>query len=133
MNTETKPVSSVTETSATAATGLRRNAIKMVLSYQWIVNNIYYILFLALLTVGYIFNGHQADRTIRQINRTAGEIRQLEYEYKTLKSELMYKSREAELLRATQPMGLILTRTPHQRIPVSHTPSSKSKNNKNPS
>jgi cell division protein FtsL len=98
-----------------------KTALRKIFGYEWVLHNINFILFLALLAVVYIYNGHQSDRTIRQINRTAKEIKQLQYEYKTLKSELMYKSREAELLKATEPLGLTLTRTPHQRIPATNT------------
>lgn len=63
-------------------------------------------MFLALLAVIYIYNGHYADKTIRNINRTAREVKELQYEYKTVKSEVMFRSKQSELVKAVEPLGL---------------------------
>ena len=76
------------------------------LNYQSIVKQIPFFLFLALLAVIYIYNGHYADKTIRQINRTAKEVKELQYEYKTVKSEVMFRSKQSELTKAVEPLGL---------------------------
>ncbi len=46
---------------------------KRLLNYQSIVKQIPFFLFLGLLAVIYIYNGHYADKTIRNINRIAGK------------------------------------------------------------
>ena len=76
------------------------------LKYQWIVKNIPYFLFLSLLAVIYIYNGHYSDNTIKDINKTSRELKELQYEYKSLKSEVMFRSKESELARAVEPLGL---------------------------
>lgn len=76
------------------------------LNYQSIVKQIPFFLFLALLAVIYIYNGHYADKTIRSINRTAREVKELQYEYKTVKSEVMFRSKQSELVKAVEPLGL---------------------------
>ena len=76
------------------------------LNYQSIVKQIPFFLFLALLAVIYISNGHYADKTIRAINRTAKEVKELQYEYKTVKSEVMFRSKQSELAKAVEPLGL---------------------------
>ena len=76
------------------------------LNYQWIVRNISYFLFLAVLAVVYIYNGHYADKTARNINRVSKELKELQYEYKTLKSEVMFRSKQSELAKAVEPFGL---------------------------
>jgi hypothetical protein len=76
------------------------------LNYQSIVKQIPFLLFLALLAVIYIYNGHYADNTIRKINRTAKEVKELQYEYKTVKSEVMFRSKQSELAKAVEPLGL---------------------------
>jgi hypothetical protein len=76
------------------------------LNYQSIVKQIPFFLFLALLAVIYIYNGHYADKTIRNINRTAKEVKELQYEYKTVKSEVMFRSKQSELAKAVEPLGL---------------------------
>jgi cell division protein FtsL len=84
----------------------RRPAWKRMLSYRWIVKNIPYFLFLAVLAVVYIYNGHNADKTIRQITRVNRELKELQYEYKTMKSEVMFRSKQSELAKAVEPFGL---------------------------
>ena len=63
-------------------------------------------MFLALLAVVYIYNGHNADNTIRRINRTAKEVKELKYEYIDLKSEVMFLSKPGEVIKAVVPLGL---------------------------
>ncbi len=83
-----------------------KSSLKNLFNYQWIVKNIAFFLFLAGLAVIYIANGHKADRTIRRINSTNTSLKELQYEYKTLKSELMFKSQEAQIVKAAEPLGL---------------------------
>lgn len=86
---------------------------KRLLGYQWIVKNIPFFLFLAVLAVIYIYNGHYADKTVRNINKVSRELKELQYEYKTLKSEVMFRSKQSELVKAVEPLGLKeLTRPP---------------------
>lgn len=79
---------------------------KRMFRYQWIVKNIPFFLFLAVLAVIYIYNGHYADKTVRNINKTSNELKELQYEYKTLKSEVMFRSKQSELAKAVAPLGL---------------------------
>lgn len=74
--------------------------------YRWIVKNIPYFLFLSVLAVIYIYNGHYADKTIRNINTVSRELKELQYEYKTLKSEVMFRSKQSELVKAVADQGL---------------------------
>ncbi len=83
------------------------------LNYQSIVKQVPFFLFLALLAVIYIYNGHLADKTIRNINRTAKEVKELKYEYIAVKSKVMYQSKQSELVKAVEPLGLKeLTKSP---------------------
>ena len=79
---------------------------KLLLNYQWMVSNIPFFLFLSLLTVIYIFNGHYAEKTIKDINRTARELKEVQYEYKTVRSELMFQSKQTEIVKVVEPLGL---------------------------
>src|SRR5688572_6978239 len=76
------------------------------LNYQSIVRQVPFFMFLAFLAVVYIYNGHYADKTIRNINRTAKDVKELQYEYKTVKSEVMFRSKQSELVKAVEPLGL---------------------------
>ena len=83
---------------------------------SWITKNLNYFLFLAGIAILYIANGHMADKTIRNINKTTQEIKDLQYEYKTIKSEVMYKSEEAQVEKAAAPLGLKITKDVPQRL-----------------
>lgn len=100
-------------------------AIGGLFSYRWIVKNIPFFLFLSVLAVLYIANGHMADNRIRKINDTGRKLKDLQYEYKTLKSEMMFKSRESEMVKAAAPLGLIMDSSSPYRIKlISRKPAS---------
>lgn len=77
-----------------------------VMQAKWLVHYVPFVLFLGLLGVMYIANGHYADDTIRKTVQAKAELKQLQYEYKTLQAELMYRSKESELAKAVAPLGL---------------------------
>ena len=79
---------------------------KRLLNYQSIVKQVPFFLFLTALAVLYIYNGHYADKTIRNINKTAKDVKELQYEYKTVKSEVMFRSQQSELAKTVEPLGL---------------------------
>ncbi len=76
------------------------------LNYQSIVKQVPFFLFLAALAVVYIFNGHYADKTIRKINNITKEVKELKYEYIAVKSKVMYQSKQSELVKVVEPLGL---------------------------
>ena len=86
------------------------------LNYHWIVKNMPFFLFLSLLAVIYIYNGHYAEKKIKDINKTARELKELQYEYKTVKSELMFQSKQSEIVKAVEPLGLKELTQPPMRI-----------------
>jgi hypothetical protein len=89
---------------------------------KWLVHYVPFVLFLGVLAVLYIANGHYADTTSRQISAARYELKQLQYEYKTLKAELMYRSKESELVRTVAPLGLKrLAEPPIHIIPETET------------
>ena len=90
--------------------------IKKWLDYQWVVKNIYFFLFLAVLAVAYIYNGHYAENTIKDINRNARALKELQYEYKTVKGELMMRGKQSELAKAVEPLGLKELKEPPVKI-----------------
>ena len=91
------------------------------LYYRWIVKNIPFFLFSALLTVLYIANGHFADKNIRKINATAKHLKEMEYEFKTVKRDVIFRSKESELVKAVEPLGLKELSAPPMKIGDSTT------------
>jgi len=99
-----------TETKKTS----KRTRWKTWISLEWIVKNVPYFLFLAVLAIVYIYNGHYSDNTIKDINKISKDIKELQFEYKTLKSEVMLQSKQSELVKAVEPLGLkTLTEPPY--------------------
>ena len=86
------------------------------LYYRWIVKNIPFFLFTALLTVLYIANGHFADKNIRKINATAKHVKEMEFEFKTVKRDVIFRSKESELVKAVEPLGLKELTAPPMKI-----------------
>ena len=93
-----------------------KNPLRGLLNYEWIVKNTGFFLFLSVLAVLYIANGHMADRTIRRINAINNELKELQFKYKTLKSELMYKTEESQIVQLVAPMGLKISKDMPERI-----------------
>jgi hypothetical protein len=82
-------------------------------NYRFIVKNIPFFLFLSALAVLYIYNGHYADKLIRKIGTSEKNIKELQYEYKSIRSEVIFRSKASELAKAVEPLGLKeLTRGP---------------------
>lgn len=85
---------------------------KRLLNYKAIVRQIPFFLFLAMLAVIYIYNGHLADKTIRNISRTSNELKELKFEYKDVQGDVLKRSKQSELIQAVQPLGLKELTTP---------------------
>lgn len=79
---------------------------KRLLNYGSVVKQMPFFLFLAGLAVIYIYNGHLADKLSRDITKTEKELKELEYEYKTVKGQVLFQSKQSELVKAVVPLGL---------------------------
>lgn len=83
---------------------------------RWIVKNIPFYLFASALALVYIANGHYADKMVRDINTTAKNLKEKEYEFKTVKRDVIFRSKESELARAVEPLGLKELTVPPVRL-----------------
>jgi hypothetical protein len=81
-------------------------------NYTWIVKNIPFFLFLSALAVAYIYNGHMADKLVRKIAASEKNIKELQYEYKSIKADVIYRSKASELIKAVEPLGLKESKEP---------------------
>ena len=105
-----------------------KSAIIGMLNYEWIVMNISFFLFLAFIAILYIANGHLTDKTIRRINATQRELKVLQFEYKTIKSELMRRSRAIEVQTAMEPYGLVVSKEMPIRLAIENKIKTPTKN-----
>lgn len=83
-----------------------KTVVKKYFHYSTIVKNVPFILFLSLLAIVYIYNGHYADNLTRQISKTEKSVKEKEYEFKSIKSEVIFRSKASELSKVVEPMGL---------------------------
>jgi hypothetical protein len=88
------------------------------INYKLITQNLPFILFLAVIALVYIANSHLAEKKVRKINKLSREIKELKWEYLSVKSELMFRSKLSEVSKAVEPLGLKELSTPPQRIEV---------------
>lgn len=76
------------------------------------------ILFVMLLSLIYISNTHYAEKTTRQIDRTQSEVEDLRADYTTLKSDVMFASKQSEVARRVKAMDLEESMNPPYKIVV---------------
>jgi hypothetical protein len=65
-----------------------------------------FMLFITGLTLLYIANSYYAEKKIRQINKVTNELKELRSEYITSKSKLMFVSKQSEVAKTAESMGL---------------------------
>lgn len=76
------------------------------------------ILFVMVLGLLYISNTHHAERTTRAINRAQTEVEDLRADYTTLKSDVMFASKQSEVARRVKETGLKESLRPPYKIVV---------------
>lgn len=73
-------------------------------------------LFLAGLGLFYIYNAHYAQRIVRKTDDIKDEIKELRAEYITIKSDLMYQSKQSQIIKRLSASELKELRTPPFKI-----------------
>ncbi len=79
-----------------------------------------FVFFLTLLAIMYIANSYIAERTIRDIDKTERDIKELRSEFITGKSELMYRSKLSQVATAIESKGLKESTVAPKKIVVEH-------------
>jgi len=87
-------------------------------SYSNVVRNTLFIVFLVGLGVIHVANTHLAERSIRKVNKKEKELKELRWEYMTLKSNLMYERKQSELADKLSETGIIELKEPPNKIVV---------------
>lgn len=70
--------------------------------------NFQYLLFLGFLGVVYIANAHFAEKSVRRIQQRQKEMKELKWQYVSIKSETMYKSMQSQMDQSLEKNGLDL-------------------------
>jgi hypothetical protein len=77
-----------------------------------------FLLFLSLLCMLYIANSHMAMKNNRNIDKLNKEVKELSWEYKSLKADLMFKSKLTEVAKQVDTLGIRELTEPPKRIVV---------------
>lgn len=80
-----------------------------------------FLFFLVFLAVIYIANSYYAEKKIRKIEDLQKEIKELRYEYVSLKSRLMQNSSQSAVARGLQEEGIVESTEPPKKIFVNET------------
>lgn len=80
-----------------------------------------FILFLTLVAIFYIANGYYADDKIREVNKISNQLKELRSEYISTKSELMFASKQSEVAKSAEELGLKEPVVPPIKIEVDST------------
>jgi hypothetical protein len=77
-----------------------------ILTHKWIVNNIPYLIFMALLAIFYISNSATAERNRSAAGKLEEELKELRYKYISTKSSVMYLSNPSQISNRLKETGI---------------------------
>jgi len=77
-----------------------------------------FLIFLCVLGMVYIGNSHMAETNIRNIDKLNKEVTELSYGYKSLKADLMFKSKLTEVAKKVDTLGIKELVEPPKKIIV---------------
>ena len=79
-----------------------------------------FLIFISVLCMLYIANSHMAVKNIRDIDKLNKEVKELSWEYKSLKADLMFKSKLTEVAKKVDTLGIKELTEPPNKIIVSN-------------
>jgi hypothetical protein len=79
-----------------------------------------FLLFISFLCMLYIANSHMAVKNIRDIDKLNKEVKELSWEYKSLKADLMFKSKLTEVAKKVDTLGIKELTEPPKKIIISN-------------
>ena len=79
------------------------------------------ILFVTFITIFYIGNNHFSEKTAREIEKLEIEVEELRADYTSLKADYMFSSKQSEVARKVNKIGLVENETPPVKIIVSES------------
>ena len=79
-----------------------------------------FLIFLSVLCMLYIANSHMAVTNIRNIDKLNKEVKELSWEYKSLKADLMFKSKLTEVAKQVDTLGIKELTEPPRKIVINN-------------
>lgn len=98
-----------------------RNFVRFINVFDWfdrdqVARNMPFILYVTLLIMCYIANSYYSERIIRNIDKTKSELKEKSAEFITLRSQLMYSSKQSEVAVAVAPYQLHESMEPPKKL-----------------
>ena len=78
------------------------------MSASVVLKNFPFVLFLGFLAMIYIANAHYSEKKVRQIRKLRSEVKDLRWDYISLKSDMMYNTKQSKVIEEVAPLGLEL-------------------------
>ncbi len=88
------------------------------LSNDFVIKRMPFVLFLSVVAVFYISYNYWADDKLRQQSKITAQLKELRSEYIASKSDLMFVSKQSEVAKAVESMGLKEPVVPPMKIVV---------------
>ncbi len=76
------------------------------------------IFFVMLAGLLYISNTHYSEKTVRKIDKVQSDVEDLRADYTTLKSDLMFASKQSEVARKVKTIGLKESLNPPTKVVI---------------
>lgn len=73
---------------------------------DFITKHAFLLLLIAFLALTYIWVNNNAQATYREINQLEKELEEMKWEYTSRKAEFMFKSKQSEVAKKTENIGL---------------------------
>ncbi|WP_410220028.1 FtsL-like putative cell division protein [Pedobacter sp.] len=96
----------------------RKLFVEGVVSKETATGVLPYLIFLCVLGMVYIANSHMAVKNIREIDKLSKEVKELSSEYKSLKADLMFKSKMTEVAKKVDTLGIKELIEPPQKLVI---------------
>lgn len=87
-------------------TFLKKFFTEGVISMETATEILPFLIFLCVVVMIYIANSHMAVKNIRKIGVLNKEVKELSWEYKSLKADLMFKSKLTEVAKKVDTLGI---------------------------
>ncbi|MBL7963083.1 MAG: hypothetical protein JNM31_04475 [Flavobacteriales bacterium] len=88
------------------------------LTREHVLRNMPFILYVAVLMLCYIAYGYYTERTVRELDRTSTELKEMRSEYITVRSHLEKAEQQSQVASDIAALGLRESRVPPLRIRV---------------
>ena len=112
------PVNTTGQLQRIIEAALRLFGISDFVTYAQVLRNVFFVITIIGIGVIEIFNTHSSERMIRKIEKKTEHIKELRWEYMTVKTNMNQKAKQSELLKMLEPQGLRSLQEPPKKIEV---------------